>query len=619
MIAKAVKGTGFRGVLQYDLEKDQSRIIDTNMEGRNARDLAAEFGEIRKLRPGLGKAVLHVSLSAAPGEHLDDTQWTQIAHRYLTGMGLHQNQYVATRHFDTEHEHIHLIVNRIQFNGDVTSDSHDYRRQQLIMREIERDMGLRQVALSFYADRHAATRGEIEEGLRTGIPSTRQQLQQLCDVAARDCPSFTEYASRLEAAGVDLLPVTQLEGSKLSGLSYRLDGVMMKGSDLGKRYSPAGLSKLGVGYFKERDLEAVGRSIERSAIGGNGAADRSITEGAHRERGAIGGDARAVGAIDGRAGGRDERDDVDNRPAQPSAGRAISGRDASRDGVLEEGNHDGALRSRSPGRGEPEIDLEHSSDRAGDRGDERDPRERILALAGPADSQQPGGREGNRTPAKTRDRSLEAIERQIAAMGSERFDVRITNVARGTGTERKWSPQELRRSVPWLKRMNALGHDVGIRPSAPHALILLSNLDRAALTKLQALGLSPAVTLETSPQEYEAWIKLSEMPTADSIRSAILAGAKRHLKFPETGSDINAYGYLAGLTNHTAAMRDYRPSRFVVARTAEGTVARNGKKLIDAIEASYGRSIATPVQERSEPNERQIVERDPQRERGPSR
>jgi hypothetical protein len=52
------------------------------MEGDNPRELAKEFGEIRKLRPNLGKAVLHVSLSAAPGEHLSDAQWTEIGRRY---------------------------------------------------------------------------------------------------------------------------------------------------------------------------------------------------------------------------------------------------------------------------------------------------------------------------------------------------------------------------------------------------------------------------------------------------------------------------------------------------------------------------------------------------------
>jgi hypothetical protein len=128
MIAKALKGTGFRGALEYDLSKEEGRVIDTNMNGDGARQLAAEFGAIRKLRPGLSKAVLHVSLSAAPGEHLTDAQWTEIGQRYLDGMGLDRNQYIITRHTDTEHEHVHLLANRIQFDGKVTSDSHDYRR-----------------------------------------------------------------------------------------------------------------------------------------------------------------------------------------------------------------------------------------------------------------------------------------------------------------------------------------------------------------------------------------------------------------------------------------------------------------------------------------------------------
>lgn len=142
MIAKAIKGKGFRGALEYDLGKEEGRVIDTNMNGDGARELAAEFGEIRKLRPGLSKAVLHVSLSAAPGERLTDSQWTDIGQRYLNGLELDRNQYIVTRHADTEHEHIHLVVNRIQFDGAVTSDSHDYRRHEILMRAIERDLGL---------------------------------------------------------------------------------------------------------------------------------------------------------------------------------------------------------------------------------------------------------------------------------------------------------------------------------------------------------------------------------------------------------------------------------------------------------------------------------------------
>jgi hypothetical protein len=324
MIAKAIKGKGFRGALEYDLSKEEGRVIDTNMNGDGARELAAEFGAIRKLRPGLSKAVLHVSLSAAPGEHLTDSQWIKIGQRYLNGMGLDRNQYIITRHTDTEHEHVHLLANRIQFDSKVTSDSHDYRRHEILMRAIERDLGLRQVALSVDAERRAATKSGIEEGLRTGKPSTRQQLQQVCDAAAKDCSSFAQYAERLEAAGVALVPVTQLGGTRLSGLSYRLDGVMMKGSDLGKRYSPSGLAKHGVSYDKERDYEAVGRCIERGAAGRLGTTDRNPAFGPDRERGAAGIDARTLGAGDGRADGRNARDAGDNQAAERGAGRATS-------------------------------------------------------------------------------------------------------------------------------------------------------------------------------------------------------------------------------------------------------------------------------------------------------
>lgn len=202
MIAKAIKRKGFRGALEYDLSKEQGRLIDTNMEGTGPRELAREFGGIRKLRPNLGRAVLHVSLSAAPGEHLSDDQWREIGRRYLHGMGLDANQYLITRHLDTEHEHVHLLVNRVRFDGEVTRDSHDYRRHEILMRAIERDFSLQQVRPSIEAERHAATKGEIEQGLRTGVASTRLRLQQLCDAAATSSRTYTDYSEWLEAAGV---------------------------------------------------------------------------------------------------------------------------------------------------------------------------------------------------------------------------------------------------------------------------------------------------------------------------------------------------------------------------------------------------------------------------------
>ena len=593
MIAKAVKGKGFRGALEYDLTKEQGRVIDKNMAGENPRELAAEFGEIRKLRPNLGKAVLHVSLSAAPGEKLTDEQWREIGKRYMDGMGLEQNQFVITRHTDTEHEHIHILANRIRFDGSVTSDSQDYKRQEAIMRELERDYGLQRVAPSIEAERKAPTKGEIEGGIRTGQPSAKQQLQQLCDGAAKNCRSFTEYQERLEAVGVELVPVAQLEGAKLSGLSYRLDGVTMKGSDLGKGYSAAGLAKRGVTYEQDRDFAAVRRSIERDTARAFGGADRDSEAGQAPERGGLGRDAGAVGAGAGRTDGRDAADAGRDRPQEPGAGRDVQ---APAIGIGEglQGSRSGSEPSRrqpEPSRPADGVEALRPSpvDRAGYSG----ARERVLALAGTADRAEPTGRESGSRPLEARrDRSLEAIQRQINALDVPRFEVGIREAKTGQMMNREWSRAEVEQSAAWLKRMNAKGNDVYIRPAGEHGLVLVDDLTADKLSSMAKDGFPSAATIETSPGNYQAWVKLSDKPLSAEARRIAAQGLAKHYGGDMNSADSKHYGRLAGFTNqkpkHT---RDGRQP-YVLAHDCPGKAATAAPAYLERIEQGLDKAEA---------------------------
>jgi hypothetical protein len=592
MIAKAVKGRGFRGALAYDLSKQDGYVLDTNMTGSDPRELAAEFGEIRKLRPRLGKAVLHVSLSAAPGEHLSDAQWRAIGRRYLQGMSLDFNQYVLTRHSDTEHEHVHLLANRIRFDGSVTSDSHDYRRQEALMRVIERDYGLQQVIASTDAERHAVTKGEIEAGLRTGVPSVRQQLQQLCDAVMTACRSFTEYAQRLETAGVALVPVIQLAGGKLSGLSYRLDGVTMKGSDLGKRYSPAGLAKHGVSYDKERDYERACRCLERSQAGGHEQADRGAAPSAARERGAAGDDARAIGAGDGRIDGRNTRDagrdrgaEQGTRGAVPNAARSgEQGIPAGRDGRTGRG-------AEHPGSGT--ADGSHPlSARPGDGTRHGDARERILALAGPALGEEPArSASGSGIPAP-RDRSREAVERQISALRIDRIRVLLQNPATGTIHVRRWKTIELMKGIAWLKRMNARGNNILVQPDEESGLVLVSKLAKDALTAMNRVGFEPAVTVETRPGAFQAWIRLTASPaSANALLMASEGLARRFSGLADTA------GYLAGFTVHDTPSESQELRQFALAHEGRQGTASFG--------AAYMAKVAQELNAQAERSKQQ--------------
>lgn len=142
MISKIVKGKGFRGALNY-LMGERGQIIGGNMAGRTARELAAEFKNVRQLRPKVGKAVVHISLSAHPSDRpLTDAEMAAIAERVAMTLGYEHSPRVVIRHHDTEHQHVHLLLSKIDSKGRAVSDAHDYRKAEQVLRQIEADYGL---------------------------------------------------------------------------------------------------------------------------------------------------------------------------------------------------------------------------------------------------------------------------------------------------------------------------------------------------------------------------------------------------------------------------------------------------------------------------------------------
>ena len=182
MIQSIHKGKGFRGVLNYVFGRAKSpELVGSNMYGTDPRALAQEFGEWRELRPGLGRAVFHSSLSLPHGpggrEELTDAQWREVAERYLEHLGYGRSPFVVVRHCDTEHDHVHIVAARIGADGRAVSDSHDFRRGEEILRQLEREYGLTQVRSAHDVEKTAMRPGEIRQLERTGEVSTRLRLR----------------------------------------------------------------------------------------------------------------------------------------------------------------------------------------------------------------------------------------------------------------------------------------------------------------------------------------------------------------------------------------------------------------------------------------------------------
>lgn len=248
MKAKVTRGNGFRGVLDYVLgpgrknKPDRSRVVAGNMAGRDTCDLAREFGRVRQLRPDIKNPVWHCSLALPIGE-LTET-WDKIAEKHLRNMGVDvdKHQWLAVRHDDTDHDHVHIILNRIGLDGSIWHGKNDVFLAIESTQQLEKEFGLKLTpGLEANPDHPKKTRGQAEKEKRTGQPSVKVKMQKILN-QAMDAGSFEVFVQVCEAQGLVLLPNAAKTG-KMSGFSFRLAGEVMKASDLGSKYKWARLAE----------------------------------------------------------------------------------------------------------------------------------------------------------------------------------------------------------------------------------------------------------------------------------------------------------------------------------------------------------------------------------------
>ncbi|KAA6312155.1 hypothetical protein EZS27_036864, partial [termite gut metagenome] len=140
MIAKIVKGKGFKGVVNYVLDKaKQTELLAAEGVRLKSREsIIRSFTTQSGMNPKVSKPVCHISLdfSAQDKEKLSNAKMVQIAKEYMVKMGMTDTQYIIGRHYDKEHPHIHIIINRIDNNGKTITDKNDRYRSEKICKEL---------------------------------------------------------------------------------------------------------------------------------------------------------------------------------------------------------------------------------------------------------------------------------------------------------------------------------------------------------------------------------------------------------------------------------------------------------------------------------------------------
>ena len=246
MIAKIVKGSRFRDVVNYilDKEKDAKILVCDGLFAESKDTIAMSFEAQSKMNPKVTKPVGHISLAfSKEDEHrLTDRAMAGIALEYLKEMGITDTQILIVRHFDKEHPHVHIAFNRIANNGRTISDRNERIRSARICKELTRKYNL-----YFASDKERVEQHRLKEP-----DKTKYELYSILKSEVSRCGNWRQLAANLEKQGVDMRFKYKGKSDEVQGVVFSMNGYSFSGSKIDRRFS---YSKIDAALERNRHTE----------------------------------------------------------------------------------------------------------------------------------------------------------------------------------------------------------------------------------------------------------------------------------------------------------------------------------------------------------------------------
>lgn len=196
------------------------------------------------------------------------------------------------------------------------------------------------------------------------------------------------------------------------------------------------------------------------------------------------------------------------------------------------------------------------------------------------------------------DRTREAATRQLDAMRVQAFEVGVFDSATEQMIPRTWSKETLLKSVAWLRFENLQGRNIYIRPAGTHSLSLVDDLKAEAVEKMKETGFAPALVVETSPGNFQAWLQHGK--TLDKNLSTAAAKVLAQKFLGDQGSaDWRHFGRLAGFTNRKDKHRQpdgYFP--YVCLIEAEGQQYPEASNFLSQVEGELREAARVSIERR---------------------
>lgn len=110
-----------------------------------AGKMASDFHSLSELNPGLKGHLFHIALAFQPEEReINNEEMVRISLKYMRRMKIdpENTAWAIVRHTERDHQHVHLVISRVDYDGKTISDSHSHANSLTACRKIEKEHGL---------------------------------------------------------------------------------------------------------------------------------------------------------------------------------------------------------------------------------------------------------------------------------------------------------------------------------------------------------------------------------------------------------------------------------------------------------------------------------------------
>ena len=231
MMAKIVKGSDFKGVVDFILDKGKNAqvVAYDGLFMENKETIAMSFNAQSLMNGNVAKPVGHIALSFSKEDEqrLTNCVMGGIALEYMERMGIKDTQFFIARHFDKEHPHVHIAFNRIDNNGNTISDRHERLRSTRICKELTLIYGL-----------HMANGKENVKRNRLKEPDkTKYELYDILKTEVGICGNWGVLVANLKRQGVEVHFSHRGQTDEIQGVVFTKNGYHFNGSKVDRRFS----------------------------------------------------------------------------------------------------------------------------------------------------------------------------------------------------------------------------------------------------------------------------------------------------------------------------------------------------------------------------------------------